>query len=116
MKASSSSTSAACLIAAALMVGSVSCQDPAVPAASAVQFRIDGPLCDGTTIHFHFSIDRVAVGDETLMDGQTSHLYRTSAGQHQLDVTIPGAVFAHDTTVVLQAGVTFVDVLSVYCS
>jgi hypothetical protein len=94
-----------------------SCANPEQPAAAHVNFRMESLLC-GPSQKFAltFFIDQIAVGTDSLHDGQISAIFTTSPGSHHLSATIPRVISTGDTTVVVKADSTFTGRVNVYCS
>ena len=101
-----------------LLLVTASCRSSTAPApASArVQFVLDAPFCLGSHIPLQFSIDGHVVGNQTMMDGDSSAVFTTPAGEHEVKSEFVDHAYLQDTTVTLRAGEKFIQVMDFYCS
>src|SRR5205085_2836515 len=80
------------------------CRNSASPADPVVQFHVDAPFCGGSRFDYEFTIDRMVVGTEQLVDKQVSRVYRTTTGSHVIGWNLRGNPTKHDSTVTLGDG------------
>lgn len=102
-----------------ILLGTLGCSSPDVPAAASVQFKVQSPFCGPQAYPLQYSIDEVIVGADTLSDGQFSPRFVTSAGSHRLVAAMTGGIFPNfklDTTVTLAANASLTQIIDVYCS
>jgi hypothetical protein len=103
------------VVAILAMVLGASCDSPTwLP--PAVRFEVDAPFCVGSQFQLRFSIDGVVVGEDTLMDGQSSIDFATIPGIHELRAQFLNVATAREEIVALTAGERHAMVLDFYCS
>ena len=99
----------------AVGLAGASCEAVTGPA-TAVGFEVDAPLCSGVHFPLRFSIDAQDVGEDTLVDGDSSRAFGTNPGTHLIRAVFLSVPTARDTIVTLQAGERFTMKLDFYCS
>ncbi len=85
-----------------------------------VAFTLNAPLCS-SIIPVQLSIDNAPVAVDTFSvnvraNHTTSRSFTTTVGQHTVGARVIGGYVWTDTTVMLQAGQTFIRTLPFYCS
>ena len=101
------------LAGASLVFLSIMNCNSAFPDPATVQFKVDAPFCGPRKLQF--LIDLNVVGNETLSQGQTSRVFTTTLGPHDIRA-VASTGFTQDTVVTLTAGETLILTYSEYCS